>query len=166
MSLHTLLYMNHRSRAYLQKLGHQDLDDELALSAIAYKGGMGILGVDNEEFTWGDNGLTNLVVRIKSIVVLLIEGCLTLTKSRDVLIGNSLGLGKGYVDVNVLAVQLKLNHIGGGQLGVNDIDEEVGTIKLNATWFYLGEVVGLYVVKCLFEQGMQTLITRAGLKMG
>ena len=67
--------------AILEKLGHQDLDDELALRATAYKGSMGILGVDNEEFAWGDNGLTNIVVRIKSIVVLLIEGCLTLTKS-------------------------------------------------------------------------------------
>lgn len=117
----------------LQKLGHQDLDDEFALSAIAYKGSMSILGVDNKEFAWGDNGLTNLVVRIKSIVVLLIEGYLTLTKSRDMLIGNSLGLRKGYMDVNILAVQLKFNHIGGGQLGVNNINEEVGTIKLNAT---------------------------------
>lgn len=127
---------------------------------------MSILWVDNKEFAWGDYGLTNLVVRIKSIVVLLIEGCLTLTKSRDVLIGNSLGLRKGYMDINVLAVQLKLNHLGSGQLGVNNIDEEVGTIKFNATRFYLGEVVGLYVVKCLLEQGMQTLIARAGLKMG
>ena len=127
---------------------------------------MGILGVDDEELS----GLYQIPCRsgigVEGKVALLVERSLALSYPRYVFASDEFCLGEGNVDVNVLAMGFQLGTGDRDKFGVHHVDEQVGTVQFYATRFYLGEVVGLYVVKNLLEKRMQSLVAGTVLEIG